>query len=225
MAKVLSHSSTNPKMSMKVSTPVKGYAQGGIVPRGGMEMTPINPPAPAPVAATPAPNQGETDTRNTEGRGLKYSAFDTTMEAEAKAPTVGYGEAPKITAMPEIAKPGEIQYFGEEFKGEAEKLNQQRWDAYNRRAQNAAVRTGNVMPGQESAKTVYSEVPKMTPKAVQMTLPQAAPKAETPKVTPAKLTPDSLVNTTAMLSPQSKVLYKASDFIDYVKQRKKKGEV
>lgn len=204
MAKVISHSSTNPKLTVN-KTPVKGYAEGGEV-----------------VDTRPAAN---VDTRGESGRGLVYSAFDTTMEAEAKAPSVGYGEAPRVSAMPEIAKPADVQYFGEEFKGEAEKVNKQRWDAYNRRAQNAAIRTGNVMPGQESAKTVYSEVPKMTPKAVQMTLPQAAPKADIPKISSAKLTPDSLVNLTAMLSPQSKVLYKASDFIDYMKQRKKKGEV
>ena len=215
MAKVLSHKTSNPKLSMQP----KGYAKGGVVPRGGMEMTPVQ-PAPAPA---PAPTV--TDTRNAEGRGLKYDAYDTTIEEFAKAPTVGYGEAARVQAMPEVAKPSDVQYFGEEFKGEAEKVNKARWDAYNRRLENAAVRTGNVMPGVEAPKAVYSEVPKQTQKAVQLALPKASEKAQTPKVSSAKLTPDSLVTTTAMLSPQSKVLYKASDFIDYLNQRKKKNEV
>lgn len=206
MAKVISHTSNNPKLSMR--TPVKGYAEGGIVER----------PAPTPAPAS-------TDTRNAEGRGLVYSGYDTTIEAFAKAPTVGYGEAARTTTMAEVAKPSDVQYFGEEFKGEAEKINKSRWDAYNRRLENAAIRSGNVMPGVEAPKAVYSEVPKQTQKAVQLTLPKAAEKAQAPKVSSMKLTPDSLVNVTAMLSPQSKVLYKASDFIDYLNQRKKKNEV
>lgn len=220
MAKVISHKTSNPKLSMQP----KGYATGGIVPRGGMEFTPTQPaPAPAPVASKPAPTA--TDTRNAEGRGLKYDAYDTTIEEFAKAPTVGYGEAARVQAMPEVAKPSDVQYFGEEFKGEAEKVNKSRWDAYNRRLENAAVRTGNVMPGVDAPKAVYSAVPAPTPKSVQMALPKLSEKAEMPKLSPTKITTDSLVSTAAMLSPQSKVLYKASDFIDYVKQRKKKGEV
>lgn len=213
MAKVLSYSNSNPKMGAP-STPVKGYKDGGIVGEGRLTLTPANPPAPA----TPA---GPTDTRNAEGRGLKYEAYDTTMEAFAKAPSVGYGEAARTTAMPEVAKPTNIEYFGEEFKGEAEKLNQQRWDAYNRRAENAAIRTGNVLPGQTKSDPIYSKVPALTPKAVQYTLPKAAEKADAPKASASSLTMDSLTKAATMLTPKSTLLY-ASDMLEYAKQRKKK---
>lgn len=99
------------------ATPVKGYAKGGMV-----------------------------DTRNGGSEGIVYAEYDTNMEAEAKAPTVGYGEAPKVTAMTTIEKPGELTYYGESQKAAATELNQKRWDAYNRRVSNEAIRTGNVMP-------------------------------------------------------------------------------
>jgi len=116
MAKVLSFSSTNAKMGG--NAPVKGYAEGGMV-----------------------------DTRPSEGaEGMTYKAYDTTMEAEAKAPTVGYGEAPKISKMAVLEKPTDIQFYGESQRAAANELNQKRWDAYNRRLQNEAIRTGNVLP-------------------------------------------------------------------------------
>jgi hypothetical protein len=249
MAKVLSHSSTNPKLSMKVSTPVKGYAAGGEVvdtrPVTQKSRTvyvdekgkagPAGTAYSAPVTIKERFGRGgqrdvtvttpREESWSEYGEGLVYTPYDTTMEAQAKAPTVGFGEAAKVSAMPEIAKPGEVKYYGESKKEEAQKFSDERFAAYNRRMENAAIRTGNVLPGQEAPKAVYSMAPSQTPKSVQVALPKLSPKAEMPKMTPAKLTPDSLVNTTAMLSPQSKVLYKASDFIDYVKQRKKKGEV
>jgi hypothetical protein len=215
MAKVLSYSNSNPKMGAP-STPVKGYKDGGIVGEGRLTLTPVNPPAPATPAAP-------TDTRNAEGRGLKYEAYDTTMEAFAKAPTVGYGEAARTTAMPEVAKPTNIEYFGDEFKGEAEKLNQQRWDAYNRRAENAAIRTGNVLPGQTKSDPIYSKVPALTQKAVQLALPKTSEKAAIPKPSPTSLTMDSLVKTATMLTPKSTLLY-VSDMLEYAKQRKKKSD-
>jgi hypothetical protein len=211
MAKVLSYKSDNPKMG-GTSVPVKGYKDGGIVGEGRLTLTRVDAPAPAPA--------GPTDTRNTEGRGLKYEAYDTTMEAFAKAPTVGYGEAARTTAMPEVAKPTNIEYFGEEFKGEADKLNQQRWDAYNRRAENAAIRTGNVLPGQTKSDPIYSKVPALTQKAVQLALPKASEKAAMPKAAPSSLTMDSLVKTATMLTPKSTLLY-VSDMLEYAKQRKK----
>jgi hypothetical protein len=213
MAKVLSYSNSNPKMGAP-STPVKGYKDGGIIRPGTITMTRVDPPAPA-----PAPT-GTTDTRGESGRGMKYEAYDTTMEAFAKAPSVGYGEAARTTAMPEIAKPTNIEYFGEEFKGEADKLNQQRWDAYNRRAENAAIRTGNVLPGQTKSDPIYSKVPALTQKAVQLALPKASEKAPIPKAAPSSLTMDSLVKTATMLTPKSTLLY-VSDMLEYAKQRKK----
>ena len=218
MAKVLSYSNSNPKMGAP-STPVKGYKDGGIVGEGRLTLTPVDAPAPAPASA-PA---GTTDTRNAEGRGMKYEAYDTTMEAFAKAPTVGYGEAARTTAMPEVAKPTNIEYFGEEFKGEADKLNQQRWDAYNRRAENAAIRTGNVLPGQTKSDPIYSKVPALTQKAVQLALPKTSEKAAPPKAAPTSLTMDSLVKTATMLTPKSTLLY-VSDMLEYAKQRKKKSD-
>lgn len=138
MAKVLSFSSSNPKMGgmSPAKTPVKGYAEGGIVGEGRLTLTPVDQPA-APVAPAD-PNAGKT---------IEYSAYDTTMEAEAKAPVVGYGQAPKVSAMADIAKPGDVNYYGEQHKQAATELNQKRWDAYNRRLQNEAIRTGNVLPG------------------------------------------------------------------------------
>jgi hypothetical protein len=214
MAKVLSYKSDNPKMG-GTSVPVKGYKDGGIIRPGTITMTRVDPPAPA-----PAPT-GTTDTRGESGRGMKYEAYDTTMEAFAKAPSVGYGEAARTTAMPEIAKPTNIEYFGEEFKGEADKLNQQRWDAYNRRAENAAIRTGNVLPGQTKSDPIYSKVPALTQKSVQIALPKASEKAAMPKAAPSSLTMDSLVKTATMLTPKSTLLY-VSDMLEYAKQRKKK---
>ena len=118
MAKVLSFNSTNAKMGGNAPVKVKGYAAGGMV-----------------------------DTRPSEGaEGMTYKEYDTTMEAEAKAPTVGYGEAPKVAKMAVLEKPTEVQFYGESQRAAANELNQKRWDAYNRRLQNEAIRTGNVLP-------------------------------------------------------------------------------
>lgn len=247
MAKVLSHTSTNPKLTVG-KTPVKGYAAGGEVvdtrPATQKSRTvyvdekgragPAGTAYSAPVTIEQQVGRGRqkvtvTTPKNeswTEyGDGLVYNKYDTTIEDIAQAPTVSYGEAPKVQAMPTVDKPGDVQYFGESQKEAATKLNSQRYAAYNRRAENAAIRTGNVLPGQEAPKDVYSMAPAQTPKSVQMVLPKMSEKAEMPKLSPTKITTDSLVNTAAMLSPQSKVLYKASDFIDYVKKRKKPNEV
>jgi hypothetical protein len=143
------------------------------------------------------------------------------MEEFAKAPTVGYGEAAKTTAMPEIAKPTDVKYYGEEFKAEAEKLSTDRWNAYNRRMANAAIRTGNVLPGETKSDPIYTKVPALTQKAVQIALPKASEKAAIPKPSPTSLTMDSLVKTATMLTPKSTLLY-ASDMLEYAKQRKKK---
>jgi hypothetical protein len=247
MAKVISHSSTNPKLTVN-KTPVKGYAAGGEVvdTRPVTQKTrtvyvdeagkagPAGTAYSAPVTIKERIGRTQRDVTVTKpreeswseyGEGLVYTPYDTNMEALAKAPTVGFGEAARVSAMPEIAKPGEVKFYGESKKAEAQKFSDERFAAYNRRMENAAIRTGNVMPGQEAPKAVYSMAPSQTPKSVQMALPKMSEKAQMPKMTSVKLTPDSLVSTAAMLSPQSKVLYKASDFIDYMKQRKKKGEV
>lgn len=191
MAKVLSFSSNNPKMGG--GQKVKGYADGGVVE---------------------AP---KVDTRDASGKGLVYAKYDTTMEAEAKAPTVGYGQAPKISAMPTVAKPEDITYYGEEHKQAAADLNQQRWDAYNRRAANAAISTGNIVPGAEKPSTVYEQKLQYTAKAPGT---MGGPVADT-KQAQMKLAADNLVNKLQSLAPQSKLLASASNFIDYAKKRKK----
>jgi hypothetical protein len=193
MAKVISFASNNPKMGG--GQKVKGYAEGGVVE---------------------AP---KVDTRDASGKGLVYSKYDTTMEAEAKAPTVGYGQAPKVADMPTFAKPGDVQYYGTEFKDEATKINQQRWDAYNRRVSNAAISTGNVMPGAEKPSTVYENKLQFTAKAPGAT---GGPVADT-KQAQMKLAADNLVNKLQSLAPQSKLLASASNFIEYAKKRKKES--
>ena len=149
MAKVLSFTSSNPKMGGSAAVKVKGYAQGGIVGEGRLSLTRIDSPeAPAAPVAPADPNAGKT---------IEYSAYDTTMEAEAKAPVVGYGQAPKVSAMADVAKPGDVNYYGEQHKQAATELNQKRWDAYNRRLQNEAIRTGNVAPGSSQASEVMNK--------------------------------------------------------------------
>ena len=63
------------------------------------------------------------DTR-VDGRGLKYTAYDTKLVDYAKAPTTGIDPDKKfkIGKPKTLEKPGEVEYFGEEFKAEAEKL-------------------------------------------------------------------------------------------------------
>ncbi len=245
MAKVLSHSSTNPKMTIG-KTPVKGYAAGGQVvdtrpvtqksrtvyvdekglagPKGTAYSAPVSKQmgrAGMKVVTTP-----REETWSEYGEGLVYSPYDTSMEEPAKAPTVGYGEAPKITAMPEIAKPGDVQYYGESKKAEAAKFNEERYAAYNRRVENAAIRSGNAMPGAAAPKEVYSITPSLTPKSVQLALPKASERAE---IAPVKITTDSLVAAASMLTPKGKVLFKSADIglsmDEAVKRRKKQGEV
>jgi hypothetical protein len=245
MAKVLSYSNSNPKMSA-TSTPVKGYATGGAVVdtrpvtqktrtvyvdekgKAGAAGTAYT----SPVTIKERFGRGQRDVTVTTpreeswseyGEGLVYTPYDTTMEAFAKAPTVGYGEAAKTTAMPEIEKPGEVKYYGESKKEDATKFNDERYAAYNRRLENAAIRTGNVLPGQTKSDPIYSKVPALTQKAVQFALPKPSEKAAMPKAAPSSLTMDSLVKTATMLTPKSTLLY-ASDMLEYAKQRKKKSD-
>jgi hypothetical protein len=86
---------------------------------------------------------------------------------------------------------------------------------------NAAIRTGNVLPGETKSDPIYTKVPALTQKAVQIALPKASEKAAMPKAASSSLTMDSLVKTATMLTPKSTLLY-ASDMIEYAKQRKKK---
>jgi hypothetical protein len=222
MAKVLSYSNSNPKMGAP-STPVKGYKDGGEVvdTRPLVSKTSYRMPSGQMVDRQPIRGGTPVTSQVREGEGLVYDKYDTTLDAFAKAPTVGYGEAAKTTAMPDIAKPGQVTYYGEGQKAAAEKLTQERGAAYNRRLENAAISSGNAMPGADAVKSLYSAVPALTQKAVQYTLPKASEKAAMPKAASSSLTMDSLVKTATMLTPKSTLLY-ASDMIEYAKQRKKK---
>lgn len=88
------------------------------------------------------------DTR-VDGRGLKYTAYDTKLVDYAKAPKTGIDPDKKfkIGKPKTLEKPGEVTYFGEEFKAEAEKLAADRAAAYRRRQTNEYIRTGAAAPG------------------------------------------------------------------------------
>ena len=215
MAKVLSYKSDNPKMG-GTSVPVKGYKDGGLVVDTRPLVTKTSYTLPnGQVTDRPAIRGSRPVTSQVrEGEGLVYDQYDTTLDAFAKAPTVGYGEAARTTAMPEIAKPGQVTYYGESQKAAAEKLTQERNAAYSRRLENAAISSGNAMPGADAVKSLYSAVPALTQKSVQLTLPEAKKSS--------KIAPDTLVRTAEMLLPKGSSLT-ASDLIEYAKQRKKKG--
>lgn len=131
--------STNPKMasagmmSQRYSPTITQAARG--LPPALRAATPSNTAQPnlPPPASTPK-------------TGLEYDAYDTTVEEAAKAPTVFRGQAPKIEAMPDIGKPTDVKYYGEEYKSEAQKLANERQAAYERRLSNAAIRSGNAIP-------------------------------------------------------------------------------
>ena len=100
------------------------------------------PAAPAAPAAPTAPTAPAAKPKT----GLEYDPYDTTLEEAAKAPTVFRGQAPKMEAMPDIAKPADVKYYGEEYKSDAQKLANERQAAYERRLSNAAIRSGNAIP-------------------------------------------------------------------------------
>jgi len=101
------------------------------------------PPPAVPSPAAPAPAPAPAPKPKT---GLEYDPYDTTVEEAAKAPTVFRGQAPKMEAMPDIGKPTDVKYYGEEYKSDAQKLANERQAAYERRLSNAAIRSGNAIP-------------------------------------------------------------------------------
>ena len=64
------------------------------------------------------------DTRGADGRGLKYTAYDTKLVDYAKAPTTGIDPDKrfKIGKPKTLDRPGNVEYFGDEFRKEAEDL-------------------------------------------------------------------------------------------------------
>jgi hypothetical protein len=149
--------STNPKMastgmvSQRYSPTITQAARGlqpalpqvanATAPRGGTL-------PPALPAATPSntaqPNLPPAVVKPKTG--LEYDPYDTPLEEAAKAPTVFRGQAPKMEAMPDIAKPADVKFYGEEYKNDAQKLANERQAAYERRLSNAAIRSGNAIP-------------------------------------------------------------------------------
>ena len=87
------------------------------------------------------------DTRDASGRGLKYTAYDTKLVDYAKAPKTAIDNEFKIGKPKTLEKPGDVQYFGDEFKSKAEKLAEQRMAAWRRNQTNEYIRTGAKAPG------------------------------------------------------------------------------
>jgi hypothetical protein len=114
--------SDNPKMGQPY---IRGYKDGGL------------------VYSQPAQFQA----RKNAPRNIDYAPYDTTMPAQAKAPAVLAGQAPKVTQQASISQPGAVTYYNRGMAAEANRISQQRWDAYNRRLQNAAIESGNPLPG------------------------------------------------------------------------------
>ena len=88
------------------------------------------------------------DTRK-DGRGLKYTAYDSKLVDYAKAPGTGIDPDKKFkVGKPKILeRPGDVEYFGSEFKDAATKLANEREAAYRRRQTNEYIRAGAKAPG------------------------------------------------------------------------------
>lgn len=91
----------------------------------------------------------QVDTRNAEGRGITYTTYDTKVVDWAKAPKTALDNKWKIPDVKQIEKPGEVKYYGAEFKDEASKLNEERYAAYNRRQSNEYIKAGAAAPGEK----------------------------------------------------------------------------
>lgn len=97
------------------------------------------------------------DTRNKEGIGLTYTEYDVTMEDWARAPKTRLDGRFQIKTPRTFEKPGEIKYYGASQKEAAEKLNQDRFSAYERRQQNEYIRTGSAAPGEKIERQEVSQ--------------------------------------------------------------------
>lgn len=88
------------------------------------------------------------DTRK-DGRGLKYTAYDSKLVDYAKAPGTGIDPDKKFKiGKPKVLeRPGDVEYFGSEFKDAAQKLADERAAAYRRRQTNEYIRAGAKAPG------------------------------------------------------------------------------
>ena len=95
------------------------------------------------------------DTRK-DGRGLRYMAYDSKLVDYAKAPGTGVDPDKKFkVGKPKILeRPGDVQYFGDEFKDAAQKLADEREQAYRRRQTNEYIVAGAKAPGDRVSKSV-----------------------------------------------------------------------
>lgn len=150
--------SDNPKMNTAPRPVLRGYRNGGQVPddtRPGKHNT----GQPGSLSGAATLRGGATKVADPVR--VEYDAYDTTMEAEERAPQVVAGQAPKVSPMRTFDRPSDVRYYGEENRAEAERVNQERWDAYNRRVRNEAIRTGNPMPGESRASATASPIGEM----------------------------------------------------------------
>lgn len=95
------------------------------------------------------------DTRK-DGRGLRYTAYDSKLVDYAKAPGTALDPDKKFKiGKPKVLeKPGDVEYFGSEFKDEAQKLADERMAAYRRRQTNEYIQAGAKAPGDRVSKSV-----------------------------------------------------------------------
>ncbi len=95
------------------------------------------------------------DTRK-DGRGLKYTAYDSKLVDYAKAPGTGLDPDKKFKiGKPKVLeRPGDVEYFGSEFKDAATKLADEREAAYRRRQTNEYIVAGAKAPGDRVSKSV-----------------------------------------------------------------------
>ena len=95
------------------------------------------------------------DTRK-DGRGLKYTAYDSKLVDYAKAPGTGLDPDKKFKiGKPKVLeRPGDVEYFGSEFKDAATKLANEREEAYRRRQTNEYIVAGAKAPGDRVSKSV-----------------------------------------------------------------------
>ena len=98
------------------------------------------------------------DTR-VDGKGLVYSYYDTNLPDFAKAPKTSVDDPFKIKDVKQVAKPGELKYYGAEFREEATKLRQKQQDAYSRRQLNEYIKAGAKAPDDKVSKAKFDIEP------------------------------------------------------------------
>lgn len=98
------------------------------------------------------------DTR-VDGRGLVYTYYDTNLPDFAKAPKTSVDDPFKIKDVKQVVKPGELKYYGAEFKEEASKIRQKQQDAYSRRQLNEYIKSGAKAPDDKVSRAKFDIEP------------------------------------------------------------------